>query len=186
MEQAGMVCAPCLADPPAHDGIFAAVDYGPIARHLVLRLKYGRKPGLAAVMARRMLRHAALFPDAIMVPVPLHWTRLWQRGFNQSLLIARSIARQTGLSVRSDLLHRARRTRALGGQGRAARAREVRGAFSLSKAAPNILAGRDVLLVDDVYTTGATANACARLLKRTGRVRSVRVLCWARVLNDAL
>ncbi len=184
MEQSGLICGPCLANPPAHDGVHAAVDYGEITRRVVLRLKYGRKLGLAPVMARLMMRHAAGVPDAILVPVPLHWTRLWYRGFNQSLIIARSIARQTGQQLHPNVLVRRRRTQSLGGLGRAARAREVRGVFALNtrRDLPD-LRGRDVLLVDDVYTTGATANACARLLKRKG-ARSVHILCWARVLQD--
>ncbi len=184
MEQSGLICGPCLANPPSHDGVHAAVDYGDIARRVVLRLKYGRKLGLAPVMARLMLRHAATVPEAILVPVPLHWTRLWHRGFNQSLVIARSIARQTGQQVHPNLLVRVRRTQSLGGLGRAARAREVWGVFALNTRLdlPDVR-GREVLLVDDVYTTGATANACARLLKRKG-ARSVHILCWARVLQD--
>jgi predicted amidophosphoribosyltransferase len=99
-------------------------------------------------------------------------------------VIARSIARQTGQQVHPNLLVRVRRTQSLGGLGRAARAREVRGVFALNTRLdlPDVR-GREVLLVDDVYTTGATANACARLLKRKG-ARSVHILCWARVLQD--
>lgn len=184
MPDEGLICAPCLAAPPDHDGVLAAVHYGPIARQLVLRLKYGRKPGLAAVMARFMGRLALVHPNAVLVPVPLHWTRLWHRGFNQSLLIARAIARQTGQAILPDALRRTRRTRALGGLGRKDRAREVRGVFRVANAATPALKGRDILLVDDVYTSGATANACARLLKRKG-AQSVRILCWARVVLDA-
>lgn len=186
MDVPGLICGPCLADPPAHDGVLAAVGYGDIARRLVLRLKYGRKAGLALVMAQLMVRHAQIFPQALLVPVPLHWTRLWQRGFNQSLMIARAVARKTGQQVHPNLLVRVRRTQPLGQLGKSARAREVRGVFALrQKRTVQHVQGRDVLLVDDVYTTGATSNACARLLKRKG-AKSVRILCWARVLPDHL
>lgn len=72
MDQAGLICGPCIANPPAHDGVLAAVAYGDIARRVALRLKYGRKLGLASVMAGLMRRHAAALPDAMLVPVPLH------------------------------------------------------------------------------------------------------------------
>lgn len=183
MDHIGLVCAPCLATPPDHDGVLAAVAYDPVPRDLVLRLKYGRKPALARVMAGLMARHAMAFPDAILVPVPLHRWRIWWRGFNQSQVIARSIANQTGQRVESDVLTRRKRTRPLGGLSKRARANEVAQAFSVRPDAKQRIAGRDVLLVDDVFTTGATSNACAKCLKRAGAA-SVRVLCWARVLQD--
>lgn len=179
-----MICAPCLVAPPAHDGVLAALGYEKIARKLVLRLKYGRKLGLASVMARLMAAHAARHPDALLVPVPLHWTRLWYRGFNQSLSIARAIAKQTSQEIEPMLLRRTRRTKALGSLGAAKRAKEIRGAFTVDRLRGQKLVGREILLVDDVYTTGATANACARILKRKG-AKSVHILCWARVLRDA-
>lgn len=184
IQEAGLICATCLAHPPDHDGVLAAVDYGPIARRLVLRLKYGRKPQFAHVMARLMARHAAAYPDALLIPVPLHWTRLWQRGFNQSLLIARCVASHTGQLVHPQALVRTRRTRPLGRLSQKDRAIEVRGVFRLANGFSRLVQGRDILLVDDVYTSGATANACAKLLKRNG-AQSVRILCWARVVIDA-
>lgn len=180
----GQICGPCLADPPNHDGVFAAADYGPVARDLVLRLKYARQPGLARVMARLMVRLAQLYPDAVLVPVPLHRWRLWARGFNQSLLIARAIAAQTGQQVLPDVLRRRRQTRPLGSLGRAARALEVRRAFAVDVRRAGLLQQRDLFLVDDVFTSGATAQACVAALKAAG-ARKVRVLVWARVLEEA-
>lgn len=182
MDIEGMVCAPCLATPPRHDGVLAAVAYGDVARTLALKLKYGRKPGAGRVMASMMARHAAAIPDAILVPVPLHRWRIWQRGFNQSLMLARFVSRATGQQVSVRPIYRARRTSPLGGLSRVARRREVQGAFKADSRQGQDVQGRDVLLVDDVYTTGATANACAALLKRMG-ARSVRILCWARVVR---
>lgn len=179
----GSVCAPCMAAPPRHDGVLAAVEYGATARDLALKLKYGRKSGVADVMASLMSRHAQRHADAVLVPVPLHRWRIWQRGFNQSLQIARAIARQTGQPIMPAPIVRARRTSPLGGLSRRARSREVRGAFALNVHEAVALKGRRVLLVDDVYTTGATANACAAVLKKAG-VEAVHVLCWARVLKD--
>ena len=183
MSIAGGACASCLLERPAHDGVLAAVRYGDVARDLVLRLKYGRKPGCAKVMARLLVQRARLFPGAVLVPVPLHRWRLWWRGFNQSQMIAAEIARETRQLLWHDLLYRRKRTRALGGLSRRARAREVRAVFALKNGASSRIKGRDILLVDDVYTTGATANSCAHLLKRAGAAK-VTVLCWARVIQD--
>lgn len=180
---AGAMCAACLADPPPHEGVRAAVAYGDVARRLALKLKYGGRLAAAETMARAMAR---LVPEgeALLVPVPLHRWRLWSRGFNQAALIARALARRHGLPVSVDLLRRVRATPKLQGLGRRARAKAVAGAFALAPGARTALRGRTVLLVDDVHTSGATGDACARLLKRGGAARVI-LLCWARVLPDA-
>lgn len=177
------LCAACLAEPPAHDGVRAAVAYGPAARAVVLKLKHGGRIGMARVIGRYLARLALAEPGALLVPVPLHRWRIWRRGFNQSALLARDVARRTGLETRADLIERRKRTPMLGGLGRTARARTLRGAFAVPSEKKAALKGRTVLLVDDVYTSGATAGACAKALKRAGAARVV-VLCWARVLQD--
>jgi ComF family protein len=179
------LCAACLAEPPPHDGVRAAVAYGPAARAVVLKLKHGGRIGMARVIGRYLARLALTEPDALLVPVPLHRWRIWRRGFNQSALLARDVARRTGLQMRADLIERRKRTPMLGGLGRTARARALRGAFAVPSEKRSALKGRTVLLVDDVYTSGATAGACARVLKRAGAGRVV-VLCWARVLQDGV
>lgn len=178
----GARCGDCLADPPPHDGVRAAVAYGDIARRLALKLKYGGRLAAAETMARAMVR---LVPDGadLLVPVPLHRWRLWSRGFNQALLIARGVSRRTGLPAEAELLRRVKATPKLQGLGRRARAKVVAGAFALAPGAREALKGRTVLLVDDVHTSGATGDACARLLKRGGAARVI-LLCWARVLPD--
>jgi len=176
-------CGACLADPPPFDRARAAVAYGPIARALALKLKYGRRPGIALTMARPMRRVGeAMLEGALVVPVPLHRWRLWSRGYNQAALIARALVRERG-ELALDLIERPRRTPPLRGLGRLARERAVSGAFRLAPDWKDRVKGRRIVLVDDVYTTGATAKGCARVLKRAGAAE-VNLLCWARVVRD--
>lgn len=179
---AGAECGACLAEPPFFDRLRAAVAYGDVARNVALKLKYSGRPAVAETMGHFMQRHLTNEdPAAILVPVPLHRWRIWKRGYNQSALIARALARRSGLRLELDLLRRVKPTPPLKGMARRERALTVRGAFAMNEAARAAVRGRTILLVDDVYTSGATANACARLLKRSGADR-VNIICWARVV----
>lgn len=178
-ERGEALCATCLGDPPEHAGVFAPVTYGAVSRTVALRLKYGGRAGNAATMARLMARTLPA-ETAMLVPVPLHWRRLWGRGFNQAALIAHAIGRDRRLPV-VDCLRRTRATPPLKGMGAKARARAVRGAFALAENA-DAIRGRAVALVDDVYTSGATTDACVRALSRGGAT-SVAVVAWARVID---
>ncbi len=181
---ADLVCAECLADPPLHDGIKAAVLYDDLSRSIVLKLKHGGKIGLARLVARHLQRHIPEdTTDLVLIPVPLHRWRLWRRGFNQSILIARELARPHGLTVETDVLRRIRATPPLKGMTRKQRGLAVRGVFDIPKDRRERIRGRPVLLIDDVYTTGATSRACVRLLKQAGAA-SVTIFCWARVLRE--
>ena len=183
---AGANCAPCLADPPRHDGIAAGTLYNDASRKLVLAFKHGRRIALAPMLARIA---AARLPELeerwLVVPVPLHPWRLWRRGFNQSALLAREIARLRDQEVCVDALVRKKPTPTLGGLGRAARARALSGAIAVSPRHAAKLKGANVVLVDDVMTSGATSDACVRALKRAGADR-VAIACFARVLDEAL
>lgn len=181
----GMVCAPCLASPPQHDGIAAATLYTDGSRRLVLAFKHGRRIALAPLLARMMAARLPQLDGWLIVPVPLHRWRLWRRGFNQSALLGQEIARTTGAAVVVDGLLRRKSTPMLGGLNRLARARALSGAITANPARAAALRGRKVLLVDDVLTSGATSDACVRALKKAGAVQ-VRIACFARVLDEAL
>ncbi|HEX8379695.1 MAG TPA: ComF family protein [Allosphingosinicella sp.] len=176
-------CGRCLAEPPPFDRLRAAVAYGEVSRQVALKLKYSGRLGLAETLAHFMLRHVEEGErDALLVPVPLHRWRIWRRGYNQAALIASALGRRSGLEVELGLLSRTRATPPLKGLGRRERALAVRGAFRVPAAARPRVSGRHLLLVDDVYTSGATASACASALKRAGAA-SVGILCWARVVG---
>ena len=177
------LCGRCLADPPKLDRMRAAVAYDELPRTIALKLKYGRKVALARVMARYMAPLRGDWGDeAMLTPVPLHRWRLWGRGFNQSALVARELGRLWGLPTESGLLRRTRRTRPLKGLNHNQRRKAVAGAFN---AIPGeIMKGRTVILVDDVLTSGSTAEACARALRRAGAGR-IELICWARVVRPA-
>lgn len=176
-------CAVCLASPPRIARTRAAVVYGEVARGLALRLKYGRKIAIARTMARYMAPLIDAQPGAaLLVPVPLHRVRLWQRGFNQSAIVARELSRRTGLETDAAVLKRIKRTPPLKGMSLLQRRRVVAGAFKVADR--SVIDGRTVVLVDDVLTTGSTANACARELRRSGAAR-VELISWARVVRPA-
>jgi ComF family protein len=169
-------CGACTQAPGALARSRAALAYGDAPRTIAMRLKYGRKIALARTMASTMKRPLAdLSPDALLVPVPFHRWRLWRRGFNQAVLIARALGRE----VDPDLLRRTRATPRHKGLNPAERRATVRGAFEVRPGAD--IKGCDIILVDDVITTGATAEACARVLRKAGAAR-VELLAFARVL----
>ncbi|MEY4270754.1 MAG: hypothetical protein RLZZ58_1970, partial [Pseudomonadota bacterium] len=179
----GMMCGACLAKTPPFAGAPAAVAYGPVARTVALRLKYGRRLGHAPLMAKLMARKLPLTggPPLLLIPVPLHRWRIWSRGFNQAALIADALARVTGVDADPLLLTRRRHTPSMRGRGRKERAATVKGAFALAADAKPKLKGRHVVLIDDVHASGATLHACARAL-RGGGAAAVSALTWARVV----
>ena len=176
-------CAACLAQPPLIARSRAAVAYDDLSRGLAIRLKYGRKVAIARTMARYM--GSLVDGDAdrpMLVPVPLHRARLWRRGFNQSALVARELSRRLCIEMDPFALRRVKRTPPLKGLSRQQRRKAVAGAFRVPDKA--VVAGRTVILVDDVLTTGSTAEACARSLKRAGAAR-VELISWARVVKPS-
>lgn len=180
---AALLSPAAMADPPVFARARAVCRHGGTARELVHRLKYGDRTELAASMGRMMaLAGRELLADAeVIVPVPLHRSRLWRRRFNQAAALAGAVGRIVGLPVEMHALLRARRTEPQVGLTRDQRRLNLQGAFAIGPAAPATVEGRRVLLIDDVLTTGSTANAAARALLRAGAT-AVDVLTFSRTV----
>lgn len=172
-----------MINPPAYDRARAPLKYTGIGAQLIRRMKYSDQSELAAMLAPLILRAATpLFSTAdLLVPVPMHRWRLARRRFNQSAELARALSRLTGVPMQVDMLERHRATAQQVGLTRAVRRTNLRGAFRVRDATKAQLAGRHVLLVDDVLTTGATAEACTRTLLRAG-AGAVDIVTLARVV----
>jgi len=173
-----------IANPPAYSRARAAVRYDDVARTLVHALKYQDRTDLAPTMGRWMVRtgQELLEQADVLVPVPLHWRRGWSRRYNQSGALARVISTQSGVKVASEALRRVRATEQQIGLSRAQRASNVQGAFKVAPERNADIAGRHVVLIDDVLTSGATTDACARALLRA-KAAQVDVLVFARVVD---
>jgi len=179
----GARSAEALADPPPFGRARAALAYGEVVGTLVSRLKYGDRVELARFCAQLMAAAGQEFwaDRPLLVPVPLHASRLRFRRYNQSMLLARELGKLTGLPVDPHLVRRDKNTRQQVGLSGDGRLRNVQGAFALHARALERLGGRPVVLIDDVYTTGATVKAVTRALRRGG-VERVDVLTLARVV----
>ena len=175
-------CGACLASPPRIARSRAAVAYDELSRSLAIRLKYGRKVAIARTMARYMAPLVSKSDEALLVPVPLHRSRLWTRGFNQSALVARELSRRLGIAADPFALIRLRRTPPLKGMSATQRRKTVAGAFRVRD--KSAVDGKTVILIDDVLTTGSTAEACAKTLEKAGAAR-IELVSWARVVKPS-
>lgn len=179
----GNLCGACLAEPPAFTRARAVLVYDDGSRPLVLSFKHGDRIHAAAAFGAWLARAGAeLLTDAdLLVPVPLHRGRLFRRRYNQAALLTQAMSKRTGVPTIPDLLLRQRATPTQGGLDRKGRHRNVKGAFRLR---PGLsVAGKRVIVVDDVLTTGATLAECARVLTKAGAAR-VDVLTLARVVKS--
>ncbi|TWB09964.1 ComF family protein [Rhizobium sp. ERR 1071] len=184
---AGILSAEAIADPPVFDRLRSAAVHDGIVRDLVLSLKYRDRTDLAPMMAGWMLRASdgTIADCDAIIPVPLHRARLFARKYNQAAELARHIARLSGKPLLAATLLRVKRTSQQVGLGAKARQDNVRGAFAVSEHRAADIFGRRVVLVDDVYTTGATVAAATRALKKAGAA-DVTVLTFARVVGHLI
>ncbi len=171
------ICGQCQQRPPPFARVLAPWLYSEYLAYLIQLWKFQRRDDLTPLLADLWLRAAAPGPGIdLLVPVPLHWRRLWQRGYNQAQLLATQLDAALPFA-RTDhrLLRRPRATRAQSAMGARARARNLRGAFTVTRPCDNLR----IAVVDDVLTTGATAREAARALKSAG-ARHVEIWCLAR------
>lgn len=177
------LCGACIAAEPAFAAARAALAYDDSSRDLVLRFKHGGDESLARLLAHWMVSagREILEKEPLILPVPLHPFRLVRRRFNQSALLARELSRLTGLEWDPFSLIRTRHTVSQGGLGKTARRENVRAAFAIRSKRRSRLAGRHLVLIDDVLTSGATVEACIRACLKAG-ASSVSVLALARAL----
>lgn len=183
----GGLCPSCAARRPVFGRARAALRYDEAAKHILLPFKHSDRTEAALPLARLMARAGgALLAEAdLLVPVPLHRWRLLKRRYNQAALLAAALGRIAGRPVLQDALQRARATTPLGELSAAERAEAVADAIAVRPRRRARLEGRRVLLVDDVLTSGATANACAGALLAAGAA-AVDVLVAARVPHPGL
>ena len=183
VEHGSLLLSPlAIADPPVFGHARGVARYDGVARELVHGLKYGDRPELAPMMARWMVREGQdiLGKATLVMPVPMHWTRLFRRKFNQAAALAHAIGQETGLPVDCDSLRRVRRTRPQVGLTRPERAANLQKAFHVSESSRFRVQDAKIVLVDDVMTTAATGNAAARALLKAGAA-SVDLLVFALV-----
>lgn len=181
------VCGGCAGSRPAYGRARAALVYDDGSKPLILGFKHADRLDAAPAFAAWMARAGTelLAAADLLAPVPLHWTRLFARRYNQAAVLAAAIGRTTGLAVVPDLLVRKRRTPKLGTMGPSARRRTVQGAIGVHRRRVGRVIGRRVILIDDVHTTGATLDACTRALLRAG-ASGVDVLTLARTLRSGM
>jgi ComF family protein len=176
----GILSMEAIADPPAYQRARAAVRFDDISRALVHALKYGDRLDLAPMMGRWLSQAGRELLAEADVPVPLHWRRHWVRRFNQSAILAAAVSKASGVPIAARALKRVKFTAPQVGLSRTQRVANIQGAFRVPRDGKAEVVGRRLILVDDVLTSGATVEGCAKALLRAG-ARNVDVLVFARV-----
>ena len=178
----GILSMEAIADPPAYQRARAAVRFDDMSRALVHALKYGDRLDLAPMMGRWLSQAGReLLAEAdVLMQVPLHWRRHWARRFNQSAVLAAAVSKASGVPIAARALKRVKFTAQQVGLSRTQRAANIQGAFRVPPDGKAEVVGRRLVLVDDVLTSGATVEGCAKALLRAG-ARNVDVLVFARV-----
>ncbi len=181
--QGDNICSSCIELSPEYDCARAVFIYDAGSKNMILKFKHADQPFLLKTFLPWLSQYGALFRDHtdVIVPVPLHRFRLLKRRYNQAALLAQALARAWGTVYDPVTLYRRKSTPSQGNMTKSQRAENVSAAFDVRGTKP--FSGKRVLLVDDVYTTGATVNACARVLRRAGAAQ-VNVLTLARVQSD--
>ncbi len=181
----GAICGACLKERPKYDKARSVFVYNDASRKLITGFKYADKTVATAFYARWMVNAGAeLLQEAdIICPVPLHYRRMIQRRYNQSALLAKAIARQTGLQLEQGLMQRIKHRPPQASLHRDDRKKNVKRCFAVHPKRAPLLKGKTVLLIDDVMTTGATLNECAVVLKRAG-AKQVFCLTLGRTRHD--
>lgn len=178
------LCIHCYRLPPLFTECRSALAYHSNSRHFILKLKQGDATYLAPSLGKLMARvgQDILSKTELLIPVPLHWTRLFMRQYNQATLLSNQVSHLTNIPTRTGLIKRHRSTPKQGYRNRKERAANVRGAFTVPFEKKPLIKGKSLTLVDDVFTTGATLTECARVLLKEG-AKEVRVLTLARVIT---
>lgn len=181
----GILCGSCSLERPHYDKTRSAVAYDKASKDLILRFKHGDQTALAPFFNRWLIQAAQTLPlDTIdgVLPIPLHWTRLLKRGYNQAALLASRFAKDTDLTYFPNLLKRHRATASQGHLSNQERRDNVARSFLIAPKDCALIKGKNLLLIDDVFTSGATVEACTQTLKAAGAAR-VYVLTIARVVR---
>jgi len=179
------LCGACLESPKPYKRARAVLAYDDASRDLVLAFKHGDQTHLTVTLVAMLLKAGdeMLRGSDLIVPVPLHWMRMVKRRYNQAALLARSLARESGVSYRGDVMARVRSTPSQGHKSNKERHENVRGAFEVPVRKRSMVAGKKIVVIDDVHTTGATVEECARVLLDAGAVQ-VDILTVARVVKS--
>lgn len=178
----GALCGACSQESPSYTTARSVFIYTQESKSIILKLKHTDRTYTASLLGEWMTRVLEFQEECLCVPVPLHWTRLFMRTYNQAALLAAHIAKQKGWTYAPTLLLRHRRTPSQGRLSKKGRVRNVEGAFCVKSAKRSQLLGKKVLLVDDVFTTGSTLEACSKTLLKAG-AKEVHVVTLGRVVK---